>query len=653
MGSPELTRLVPTSVAVPAAAAGLAYLNARWRFPEDRRILGAVVGSTLAFNRRLRKDRLNSFYFLEEHASNPRIANETFIVYNGKSWSFKHAYDLVLRYAGWLSSTHKVQQGEYVALDFMNSAEFCFVVLALWALGAHPALLNYNLTAEPFLHCLRTSSARLLILDPEIAPKVLTTEVRSTITSSNFRNNSLPVEIAVLTAGLQSSLEYFPPHRAPDSARAGPIGRDVCALISTSGTTGLPKAAVVSWEKIHVSASAMCRWGGWRPVTKKNPDRYYTAMPLYHSSAFMLNFHLGLQNAVTIVISHKFSVTNLWPEVIQTRSTVVQYVGETLRYLLAAPPSPNDKTKHSVRMAFGNGLRADVWDKFRSRFGIETIAEFYGATEGVGGTFSFSRNTFSSGAMGQMGPLVSLLTRRRSAVVLVDWDTEAPYRDLKTGFCTALPRGEIGEFITLLDAADVGARFQGYHNNPQASNNKVLRDVFVKGDAYFRTGDVIRIDEENRIYFSDRIGDTFRWKSENVSTAEVGDVLGHHRLVLEANVYGVSVPGHEGRAGCAAILLTPDSLLPTGEVKEDVLESLATWCTNSLPNYGVPLFLRVVKEVVATGNNKQQKTGLRKEGIDPGLTGSDKMYWLKPGSFRYEPFGRAEYGSLGARQVKL
>ncbi len=574
-------------------------------------------------------------------------------MYNGKSWTFKQTYDLVLRYAGWLSSTHKVQQGEYIAVDFMNSAEFCFIVLALWSLGAHPALLNYNLTAEPFLHCLRTSSARLLLLDSETVPKVLTPEVKSTILSSSFRNNSLPVEIAVLTPGLQSSLEYFPPYRAPDSARAGPIGRDVCALISTSGTTGLPKAAVVSCEKIHVSSSAIYRWGGWQPVTSKKPDRYYSAMPLYHSSAFMLNFHLGLQHAVTIVISRKFSVTNFWPEVIQTKSTVIQYVGETLRYLLAAPPSAEDKTRHCVRMAFGNGLRADVWDKFRSRFGIETIAEFYGATEGVGATFSFSRNTFSSGAMGQMGILISLMSKRRSAVVQVDWDSEAPYRDPQTGFCTALPKGQIGELITLLDAADIGSQFQGYHNNPEASSKKILRDVFANGDAWYRTGDVIRIDKENRIYFSDRIGDTFRWKSENVSTAEVGDVLGHHRLVLEANVYGVSVPGHEGRAGCAAILLTPDSLLPGGEAKEDVLESLATWCTNSLPKYGVPLFLRVVRAVVATGNNKQQKTGLRKEGIDPNLTGSDKMYWLKPGSFKYEPFGQAEYHSLGARQVKL
>ena len=535
----------------------------------------------------------------------------------------------------------------------MNSAEFCFIVLALWSLGAHPALLNYNLTNEPFLHCLRVSTARLLLLDPEIAPKVLTPEIEATITSSNFRNNSLPVEPVVLTHGLQTSLDYFPPYRAPNSARAGVIGRNVCALIFTSGTTGMPKAAVVPWEKIQLSCGAVARWGGWRPVTSKSPDRYYTAMPLYHSSGFMLNFHMCLQQAITMVISRKFSVTNFWPEVIQTKSTVIQYVGETLRYLLATPPAPDDKTRHNVRMAFGNGLRADVWDNFRNRFGVDTIAEFYGATEGVGGTFSFSRNTFSSGAMGQMGGIMALMSKRASSVVQVDWDTEAPYRNPNTGFCVALPKGQVGELIAILDAADIGARFQGYHNNPEATSKKVLRNVFKTGDAWYRTGDVVKIDKENRIYFSDRLGDTFRWKSENVSTAEVGDTIGHHRTVQEANVYGVSVPGHEGRAGCAAILLTPDSLLPSGEVKQDVLQSLATYGANSLPKYSVPVFLRLVKEVVATGNNKQQKTGLRKQGVDPSLTVGDHVYWLKPGSARYEPFGQAQWDSLGARQVKL
>lgn len=645
--------VLPASLALPAAAASFAYLNARWRFPEDRRVLSAAFGTTFAFNRRAKKDRVNSFYYLEEHVANPKVAHETFIVYDGKSWTFQQTYDTVLRYAGWLHSKHNVQQGEYVALDFMNSAEFLFLNLALWSLGAHPALLNYNLTAEPFLHCVRTSSARLVILDPEIATKVLTDDVKATVSSPTFRNNALPVETCVLTAGLMSSLDYFPPYRAPDSARAGLVGRDVCALISTSGTTGLPKAAVVSWEKISVSAGAIARWGGWRPVTHKTPDRYYTAMPLYHSSGFMLNFHLGLQNAVTIIISRKFSVTNFWPEVAQNKATVIQYVGETLRYLLATPPSQDDKTKHNVRMAFGNGLRADVWDKFRSRFGVDTIAEFYGATEGVGGTFSFSRNTFTSGAMGQQGPLMALMGKRRTAVVQVDWDTEAPYRDPATGFCVRVPKGDVGEFISALEADDISAKFQGYHNNPDATAKKVLRSVFKKDDAWYRSGDVIRVDNENRIYFSDRIGDTFRWKSENVSTAEVGDVLGHHRLVLEANVYGVTIPGHEGRAGCAAILLTPDSLLPSGEVKGDVLESLTVWCQNSLPKYAVPLFLRAVREVVATGNNKQQKVGLRKQGVDPNLTEGDHTYWLKPGSLRYEPFGQAQWDSLRAGKVKL
>lgn len=575
------------------------------------------------------------------------------MVYEGKTWTFRETHKLSLRYAGWLHETWHVQRGEYVAVDLMNCAEYVFVSLAIWSLGATPALINYNLVGEAFVHSIRTGGARLLITEPEVATKVLTPEVRAVVERADFRNGAFKLEIATLTPELTSSLNYFPPYRAPDSARAGAIGRTQCALIMTSGTTGLPKAAVVPFERTSVAGESIARWMGLRPVTDKHPDRYYTAMPLYHSSAFQLGFHMCMIRGVTIVVGRRFSVSNFWREVSQSKATVVQYVGETLRYLLAVPPAPDDQTRHTVRMAFGNGLRADVWDRFRDRFGVETIAEFYGATEGTGGTFNFSRNTFSSGYMSSVGAILALLGKGTSARVEVDWETEQPWRDPKTGFCKKVKIGEPGEFIVKVDEKDVGQTFQGYHNNPDATKKKILRDVFKKGDAYFRSGDVVKQDAENRLWFSDRIGDTFRWKSENVSTAEVSEVMGHHPKVLEANVYGVSVPGHEGRAGCAAVLLNESCFKDAnGDVKEDVLESAATWNTNSLPKYAVPLFLRVLQEVVATGNNKQQKHVLRKEGVDPELV-KDRMYWLHPGSSRYETFGKSEWNSLVGGKVKL
>ncbi|RMZ80462.1 hypothetical protein DV737_g3039, partial [Chaetothyriales sp. CBS 132003] len=632
----SLIEEVPLAATVPLSVAGLAYLNARWRLPEDWRTLKAVFQSASHFKRRLKDDRVNSFYLIEDHSNNPAVANQPFLIFRGKTWTFQQTYDRCLRYAGWLHSTWKVQRGDMVAVDLLNSAEFIFLLLAIWSLGATPALINYNLVGDAFVHSVRITNAKLLVTEPEVVENVLTPNVRAVVDKEDFVNGASPLAIASLSPGLVSSLDYFPPYRAPDSVRAGAIGRTAAALIMTSGTTGLPKAAIVPFERIN-----------------KNPDRFYTAMPLYHSSALQLGFHTSLCMGVTLVIGRKFSVTNFWKEVVESKATVVQYVGETLRYLLAVPPAADDKTRHHVRMAFGNGLRADVWDRFRDRFGVETIAEFYGATEGTAGTVNFSRNSFSSGCMGAVGGLTTALLGSSMVTVEVDWDTEEPWRDPVTGFCKRVPRGEPGELIMKIDEKDMEQKFQGYHNNPDASKKKILRSVFVQGDAYFRSGDVVRFDSENRYWFSDRLGDTFRWKSENVSTTEVSDVLGRHPRVLEANVYGVSVPGHEGRAGCAAVLLEESSFEnATGNVKEEVLESAASWNTNSLPKYAVPLFIRVLKEVVATGNNKQQKTALRKEGVDPAAV-KDRVYWLRPGSSRYEPFGSDEWQRLQRGQVKL
>ena len=352
-------------------------------------------------------------------------------------------------------------------------------------------------------------------------------------------------------------------------------------------------------------------------------------MPLYHSSAAFLAFNTSLVTSNTLVLGHRFSTRNFWLEVRQSKATIIQYVGETCRYLLSAQPQFDpttgenlDRVNH-VTKAFGNGLRPDVWDRFKDRFGIDTIAEFYGATEGVSAVWNLSSNTFSSGAIGRNGLLSSLILGTQFAIVAVDWSTELPLRTGKSNFCQRVPRGQPGELIFKVDPANVFSKFQGYFNNPGATENKVMRDVFVKGDAYVRSGDVVRWDKEGRWWFCDRIGDTFRWKSENVSTAEVSEILGLHPKVQEANVYGVEVPHHDGRAGCAAVLFEGDI------VNEDVLGSLGAHATNRLPKYSVPCFLRVVTEHKTTGNNKQQKAVLRSEGVDPEKVGGEMVFWLR------------------------
>jgi acyl-CoA synthetase (AMP-forming)/AMP-acid ligase II len=297
----------------------------------------------------------------------------------------------------------------------------------------------------------------------------------------------------------------------------------------------------------------------------------------------------------------------------------------------------------------------------------QTIYEIYAATEGAAGLWNVSRNSFAKGAIGRFGLLSGALTGMRSTLVRIDNETELPWRDPNTGLCQRVKAGDVGEFIVSLPADDINKRFQGYFGNAAATNSKIMRDVFKKGDAWcvlplnpiqlladmtdaksrFRSGDVMRWDSDGRVYFNDRIGDTFRWKSENVSTAEVAQVLGLHPAVQEANVYGVELPNHDGRAGCVAIVLD------SPQASTEILASLAAHAREKLPRYAVPLFLRLLKEVgmQSTGTNKQQKYALRQQSVDPVKVQGDSMFWLKGGT--YVPFSRKDWIALEQGVVKL
>ncbi len=378
-------------------------------------------------------------------------------------------------------------------------------------------------------------------------------------------------------------------------------------------------------------------------------------MPLYHSSAALLGLITTLRAGSCIAIGRKFSTRTFWADVSASSATVIQYVGETCRYLLAAPASPLD-TAHNVRLALGNGLRPDVWDRFKTRFNIPLIIEFYAATEGPFALWNVSANAHTAGAIGHSGFLARQLLRSKAAVVALDPDTHTtPLRTAPSGFCVRVPANTPGELLCALDPADIAQGFQGYFGNAAATRSKVLRDVFRKGDAWFSTGDIVRCDGDGRWFFSDRVGDTFRWKAENVSTAEVGQALGEHPAVADANVYGVVVPGHDGRAGCAAVVLRDGEgkVLPGSDGERRILRDLARHVGMSLPKYAVPIFLRVGEEVRATGTNKQQKHELREEGVDPERVArsGDRLFWLEAGG--YVPFGKSEWEWLNAGRVKL
>ncbi|KAH0550996.1 hypothetical protein GP486_007642 [Trichoglossum hirsutum] len=644
---------VPLSIVAPAAAASLAYLNARMSLSYDWNVVRNFFRAHLLIRIRDRRGRVNGFYTLEAHAQS-RYKDRAFVVYEGKEWSFKQTYETVLKYGAWLKAKHGVKPREIVAINFANSPTFVFMWLGLWSIGAQPAFINYNLTGKALLHCVRTSTARLLLVDDGL--DTLTQEVLDVASAADFRGQGQGgIEIVTFTPDVESEVLNTPGFRAPDSDRGGRLLSDIGILIFTSGTTGLPKAAIVSWNKCNLGSNFAFSWMGL-----KTNDRLYTCMPLYHSSAALLGLLTVLEAGASIAIGHRFSTKTFWKEVRESNATVIQYVGETCRYLLAAPPQLDPETgenidkKHRVRIAFGNGLRPDVWDRFKERFGIRTIAEFYASTEGTSGTWNYSSNDFSSGAIGRNGMIVqAILLTRMLAIVAVDWSTEQPLRDPKTGLCKRVEWDQPGELMYRLDEKNIKRSFQGYLNNDDATEGKIMRNVFRKGDAYFRTGDVVRLDKEGRLYFNDRIGDTFRWKSENVSTSEVSQALGLHPSIIEANVYGITIPQHDGRAGCAAIILSQP---PT----PSLLASIADYAFANLPRFAVPLFLRVATEgtMPLTGTNKQQKAALREQGVDPAKC-TEKVFWLKEGgegkvkTMTYIPFDRRDWEEMKGGRVRL
>jgi acyl-CoA synthetase (AMP-forming)/AMP-acid ligase II len=311
-------------------------------------------------------------------------------------------------------------------------------------------------------------------------------------------------------------------------------------------------------------------------------------------------------SGVTLCIGKKFSTSKFWTDVRDSNSTAFVYVGETARYLLANPPSELDK-KHNVRVMFGNGMRPDVWHRFVDRFGIETVAEFFNSTEGVFALINICRGPYLATAVGHHGAIQRRRLNNTFIPVEIDRETNKIARDPETGFAKRKPYEVGGEIIVQLPTEKA---FVGYYNNPEATNKMFERNVFKKGDIFYRTGDALRRTEDGRWFFLDRLGDTYRWKSENVSTAEVSEAFGGYPGIVEANVYGVEVPGHDGRAGCAALYIDP-AQRPTFD-----FNALLAHARERLPKYAVPVFIRVLSNLTTMHNNKQNKVPLRNDGID-------------------------------------
>jgi acyl-CoA synthetase (AMP-forming)/AMP-acid ligase II len=400
--------------------------------------------------------------------------------------------------------------------------------------------------------------------------------------------------------------------------RHRPRGDDPMAFLFTSGTTGLPKAATITNGRF-----LMASYGFGHVMHEATPgDVIYSPLPLYHGTAQWGGWGAALSTGAAIALRRRFSASEFWDDVRRFEATRFMYIGELCRYLLLQPPSERDRS-HGIRVAVGNGLRKDVWVAFQERFAIPLIREFYGATEGNAPMANLEGRP---GMIGRMGI--------GQVVVECDLATGEPTRN-KTGFLTKLRNpGTTGLLLGKITAL---ARFDGYVD-AQASEKKILRNVFKNGDAYFNSGDLLNLEEDGWVSFADRVGDTFRWKGENVSTHEVAEVLNGARGVREANVYGVQVPGAEGRAGMASL-----------NVGDDFdLQGFAKYVVERLPNYKRPYFARIQSAMQVTSTLKHKKVDYRREGYDPSQV-SDPLYFLD--GDRYIPIDDELYGRIQASRA--
>ena len=550
------------------------------------------------------------------------------------SYTWHEAHTLALQYAQFLLALG-VTPGQFVAFNLTNGPDFMLAQMACWAIGAFPAWINHNLAGEVLLHCIKLSKAKVLLVDEDYAIQDRVDEIK------DWLSREASVESVTLDQSRKAEIMSYEPDRPGDVYRDWLKESDPHMLLYTSGSTGPPKAVVLDLGRAFKSSAGAVFFGLVGMRVHPTGDRFYNCMPFYHGTGGINAFGC-MATGVTLCIGKRFRVSTFWDDIRDSRSTVSVYVGETLRYLLAQPATPRDRD-HNVRMVFGNGLRPDVWKPFRDRFGIDTITEFFNSTEGVIAMFNTCRGDFGAHAVGHHGLINRTLLRNTWVTVPSSPESTGDILRSPTTNPPNLCPGrtsysEGGEVLVAASSADpAGSGFNGYFENPEATETKFARDVFKPGDLWYRSGDALRRDDDGRWFFVDRLGDTFRWKSENVSTAEVGAAVGDFESILEANVYGVLVPGHDGRAGCAAVFIRSDGGIEEA-VKKFNWQGLMNHLRKRLPQYAVPLFVRVVgagdgSEITPSmHNNKQIKGPLRSEGIDLDTITAHghKMLWAAP-----------------------
>lgn len=510
----------------------------------------------------------------------------------------------------WAFKREGVRHGDVIAVMLENRLELLAILAALSKLGAVGALINTTQRGKVLAHSFNLVEPRLLVIGDELLGAF--EEIAEHLHDPHARRYWVADQDCLVDAGRPPSgwanLMQLGSGQAqdnpPDSLRVRM--KDACFLIYTSGTTGLPKASIMSHGKWIKAYGGF----GHSGLTLNAHDVLYLTLPCYHNNAVTVCWSAALAGGAAIALRRRFSASAFWSDVARYRATCFGYIGELCRYLLNQPVHPAEQD-NSLRCMIGNGLRPSIWAEFKQRFGVRQITEFYASSEGnIGFTnvFNFD-NTVG-------------YTPATYAIVRYDLENDCVLRDAK-GFLHKADKGEAGLLISEISAK---WPFDGY-TDPAKSESVILRNVFKQGDAWFNTGDLMRDIGCKHAQFVDRLGDTFRWKGENVSTTEVENVLGAFPGVEDAVVYGVEIPATNGRCGMAALRLAPGSDLDGA--------ALATYLDAELPAYAAPLFIRLLGEVETTGTFKYKKTDLKQAAYDPARS-HDPLYVRLPDTAHFQ-----------------
>ena len=483
-----------------------------------------------------------------------------------------------------------LRTGDVVALFMHNRPEF----IATWAgfakLGVTVALINTQLRGQALRHALATAGARTLVVGIECLENVASAG-ENLVEWLLVRGDPA----AGGAADLDATLARMPADDPDPALRADLVAGNDLFYVSTSGTTGLPKAARLSHMRFLGVGDGMSAVAGYEA-----DDIIACTLPLDHGAGGRVVVSGALARGAAIALHRRFSASRFWDDARRLGVTAWQYIGEMCRYLVNQPPTPRDRD-HQLRVMMGAGLGPTVWTAFQERFGVARILEGWSSTEA---------NTSLINVDGRIGSCGRIPFKERHNGRLIRWDaeTETHPRD-GAGFCVECAAGEVGEFVGMIpNLPGSGAgRFEGY-TSPDDTERKILRGVFQVGDAWYRSGDLLWHDDEDYFYFVDRIGDTFRWKSENVSTQEVADALAGFPGLESANVYGVVVPGAEGRAGMAALVLAAPDLFDG--------RAFYQFTTDRLPSYAAPVYVRLVPQADVTTTFKLRKLDLQRDGYD-------------------------------------